>query len=194
MTDFFQTHWVEITGAVTGLIYLYFEYKANIKMWPAGIIMSLFYTYVFIEAKFYAFACINIYYILAAIYGWIKWYNNKSSEKDEYGILHTPKKYYWGIFAATIVVFVFISYILKNYTDSPVPYGDSFVTTLSIIAMWMLAQKFVEQWLFVIVLNTVSVGLYFWQGLYPTSLMYLVYAVVSCFGYFKWKKLIYHRQ
>jgi len=190
MIDLIETNWVEIIGAITGLIYLYYEYKADIKMWPAGIIMSSFYTFVFIQAKFYAFACINIYYILAAIYGWVRWNRNKSGNVEDKGIAHTPVRYILPISLITVSIFILITYILISHTDSPVPYGDSFVTTLSIVSMWMLAHKFAEQWLLLVVLNIVSIGLYFWQNLYPTSTMYLIYAVVSVLGYIKWKKMI----
>lgn len=188
MIDFIQANWIEIVGAICGIIYLYYEYKADIKMWPTGMIMSIFYTIVFIDAKFYAFACINIYYILAAIYGWIKWSKSKTTEHSLVVIIHTPIKYILPLILATVVVFGVIYYILANYTDSPVVYGDTVVTTLSIVAMWMLAQRYVEQWLLVIVLNAISVFLYFNQQLYPTSAMYLVYTIVSVLGYFSWKK------
>ena len=82
-----------------------------------------------------------------------------------------------------------IAYISKNYTDSHVVYGDTFITTLSIIAMWMLAQRYVEQWLLLIGVNIVSVCIYFGQDLYPTSIMYLVYSIVSVFGYIRWRNL-----
>ena len=188
MPEFIQANWIEIIGSLTGLVYLYYEYKANIKMWPAGIIMSSFYTIVFLESKIYAFACINIYYILAAVFGWIKW--SKTKTNDKHAIIHTPKKFIPTIIIALLVVFVLINYLLKNYTDSPVPYGDSFVTSLSIVSMWMLAHKFVEQWILLIILNIFSVYLYFSQQLYPTSAMYLVYAIVSIFAYFSWLKKV----
>jgi len=190
MTDFIQANWIEITGAICGIIYLYYEYMADIKMWPAGIVMSTFYTIVFIESKFYAFACINIYYILAAIYGWIKWSKSRKSGQTSFSIIHTPTKLMLPILMAIVIVFGVISYTLINYTDSTVAYGDSVVTTLSIISMWMLAQRYVEQWLLLIVLNVISVFLYFSQQLYPTSVMYLIYATVSVLGYLSWKKKI----
>lgn len=194
MIDFCIENWIEIVGAITGLIYLYYEYKADIKIWPTGILMSSFYTIVFIQAKFYAFACINVYYIIAAIYGWIKWHKShkdeNSNDNSTAGISHTPLKYYIGIASACFVLFLLISYLLSEYTDSPVVLGDSFVTTLSIVAMWMLAQRFVEQWILVVILNAVSVVLYFMQDLYPTSVMYLIYTVVSVFGYFNWKRMV----
>lgn len=189
MIDFIQANWIELIGAITGIIYLYYEYKADIRMWSTGIVMSTFYTIVFFQSKFYAFACINVYYILAAIYGWIKW---RQAKKNKYSITHTPKKYIPRIIIALIFLFLFLLYILKTYTDSPVQYGDSFVTSLSIVSMWMLAHKLVEQWILLIILNLVSVFLYFGQQLYPTSFMYLIYTIVSILAYFSWLKKIKH--
>ncbi|MDR1808870.1 MAG: nicotinamide riboside transporter PnuC [Prevotella sp.] len=190
MLEFIETNWVELVGAIAGLIYLYLEYKADIRMWPTGILMSSFYAYVFIQARFYAFAYINIYYILAAVYGWLKWNRHKAEENTDVGITHTPKPYYPKLAGATVLLFALISFVLVRYTDSPVPYGDSFVTTLSIISMWMLAHKLLEQWLLLTVLNAASVYLYFTQGLAPTSGLYMVYTVGSVLGYFKWKKIM----
>ncbi len=190
MIEFVENNWIEIVGAIVGLLYLYYEYKANILMWPTGIVMSSFYVIVFIKATFYAFACINIYYIIAGIYGWIEWSRSRTKENMEsIKIIHTPTRLYVPIIVALVVVFGLIMFVLKEFTDSHVVLGDSFVTTLSIVAMIMLARRYVEQWLLVIVVNSVSVFLYFYQDLYPTSFMYLFYAVVSVFGYFKWHKL-----
>lgn len=189
--DFIVNNKIEVIGAVTGLLYLYYEYKADIKMWPAGIIMSSFYTFVFIKATFYAFACINIYYIIAGIYGWINWYNYRKTENTgSIGIVNMPSKYYIPLIIILMIVYLIIVYVLKEFTDSQVVYGDSFVTTLSIVAMIMLARKYVEQWLLLIVVNVVSVFLYYYQSLYPTSIMYMFYSVVSVFGYIRWLKLI----
>ena len=80
--------------------------------------------------------------------------------------------------------------MLVRYTDSTVPYGDSFTTALSVAALWMLSRKYAEQWLVWIVVDAVSAGLYFYKGLYPTGGLYLLYAIVAVAGYFKWLKLI----
>lgn len=188
--EYIKEHWIEIIGAVVGLLYLYYEYRANILMWPTGIIMSLFYTIVYIQATFYAFAGINIYYIIVGIYGWIQWYKSKGkNENIANDITHTPTRLYLPIIIAIAAVFIIFVFILDRYTDSQVVYADSFVTALSIVAMVMLARKYVEQWLLVIVLNFASIFIYYYQGLYPTSIMYFVYAIVSVFGYFNWKKI-----
>jgi nicotinamide mononucleotide transporter len=80
--------------------------------------------------------------------------------------------------------------VLSRFTDSPVPEWDSFLTSLSIIATWMLARKIYEHWLLWIVVNTVSVILYFTRGLYPTVVLYAIYAAMSFIGLKAWKKTI----
>ncbi len=181
---------LEIIGAVIGLVYILLEYKANVWLWPVGILMSLFYVVVFFNGKFYADAAINVYYIGANVYGWTAWLNNRSqnSEKKEVGISHAPLKWLAISIAVSIVLWMAISFVLSNYTDSVAPLGDAFTTALSIVAMWLLAHKYIEQWLFWIVVEVVSVSLYLWKGLYPTAVLYVVYTVVAVLGYVNWQK------
>lgn len=188
---------IEIIGAVIGLIYLILEYKANVWLWPVGIIMSLFYVVIFLNGKFYADAMLNVYYIGANVYGLAVWTMSQRKKKkyseivektEEMKITHTPKKRVVPIILTTLVLWFSFCVILKRFTDSPIPIGDSFTTALSIVAMWMLAHKYIEQWLFWIIVNIVSVILYFWKGLYPTGILYIVYVIVATMGFFEWRK------
>ncbi|WP_446784834.1 nicotinamide riboside transporter PnuC [Macellibacteroides fermentans] len=185
--------YIEIAGAVIGLLYLYLEYRASVYLWPVGVIMPLFYIYIFFVSRFYADMGINIYYLFASIYGWIRW-NKSASQEQSLAISHMPYRY-WGVaLLALSILFAGIAWILIRFTDSPVPFGDSFTTALSIVAMWMLANKYIEQWGLWIVVNVVSCALYAWKGLYPTALLYVVYSIVPVFGYFKWKQLMLSEQ
>lgn len=180
---------LEIIGVFIGLLYLYLEYKANIWLWPVGVIMPIVYVFIFYHSKFYADMGIYVYYFFASIYGWYIW--TRSSKKEDRALIaHTPLKYIGKLIALFVVIFVTIAFILIRFTDSPVPYGDSFTTSLSIIAMWMLAHKYIEQWWLWIAVNVVSTALYFWKGLYPTALLFVVYSIIPIFGYFKWKKMM----
>ena len=185
--------YIEIAGAVIGLLYLYLEYRASVYLWPVGVIMPLFYIYIFFVSRFYADMGINIYYLFASIYGWIRW-NKSASQEQSLAISHMPYRY-WGVaLLALSILFAGIAWILIRFTDSPVPFGDSFTTALSIVAMWMLANKYIEQWGLWIIVNVVSCALYAWKGLYPTALLYVVYSIVPVFGYFKWKQLMLSEQ
>lgn len=182
---------IEIIGACIGLLYLYLEYKANVWLWPVGIVMSLFYVVIFFYGKFYADAAVYLYYIGANVYGLVAWLRSKDSPQSghvQVRIVHTPKKQILPLVFVSAALWLFIFLILKNFTDSPVPWGDAFTTSLSVVAMWMLAQKQLEQWLLWVVVNAVSLCLYVWKGLYPTAVLFAVYTAVAVMGYFKWKK------
>ena len=88
------------------------------------------------------------------------------------------------------MLFALIAWVLIRFTDSPVPLGDAFTTALSIVAMWMLAQKYIEQWWFWLIVNAVSATLYFWKGMTPTAVTYVVYSIVPVFGYRQWQKMM----
>lgn len=183
---------IEIVGAIIGLIYLYLEYKANFWLWPVGILMSLFYLVIFYHGKFYADAAVNLYYIVANFYGLALWGKHRIKHEqviaDELPIAHTPRKYVLPLSIAFAGLWLVIFLVLHRYTDSPVPVGDAFTTALSIVAMWMLAKKYLEQWLLWIAVDAVSTILYVWKGLYPTAVLYTIYTVVAVLGYFRWRK------
>lgn len=181
---------IEIIGAVIGLIYLYLEFKASKWLWPVGVIMPIVYVWIFFHSKFYADMGVNIYYFFASIYGWVYWNRHNKNEQEKLPITRTPKRFIFPLIIIGTLLFSFIAFILVKYTDSPVPYGDSFTTALSILAMWLLAKKHVEQWLFWFVVNIFSCALYAWKGLYTTSILFGIYAIISVFGYFKWKKMM----
>lgn len=182
---------IEIIGACIGLLYLYLEYKANVWLWPVGIVMSLFYVVIFFHGKFYADAAVYLYYIGANVYGLIAWRKSLRLQAEKQTvdkIIHTPKKQILPLALVSVALWFVIFFVLRSFTDSPVPWGDAFTTSLSVVAMWMLAQKQLEQWLLWVVVNAVSLCLYVWKGLYPTAVLFAFYTAVAVLGYFKWKK------
>ncbi len=186
-------NYLEILGTVIGVVYLYLEYKASAWLWAASIAMPAIYLVVYYEAGLYADFGISIYYILASLYGIFSWLrgNRKSETKDDaLPITHTPKSIYAPLAIVFLAIFAAIWYILSRFTDSTVPCADAFTTALSIVAMWMLARKFVEQWIVWIVADVACAILYAYKGLWFTGGLYLAYAIVAVFGYRKWKRLM----
>ena len=184
---------LEFVGLIIGLLYLYLEYKANIWLWPVGVIMPLVYIVIFYQSKFYADMGIYIYYFFVSIYG-LYICSKSLKQTDEILISHLPRRYLVKLATIFLITFAVIAFVLIRFTDSPVPYGDSFTTSLSILAMWMLAHKYIEQWLLWIVVNIVSTGLYFCKGLDTTAVLFIVYSIIPVFGYFKWKKMMVEQQ
>lgn len=181
--------WLEIIGALVGLVYLWLEYRASVWLWAANIVMPIIYVFIYYESGFYADMGINIYYLVASLYGWIMWRRGQSDGK-ELPIAHTPRSKIAPMSALFVVLMVGIWLILTNFTDSTVPVGDAFTTALSVVALYMLAQKYVEQWLVWLVVDVVCAALYLYKGLYPTALLYLLYSILAWFGYLRWLKMM----
>jgi nicotinamide mononucleotide transporter len=187
-------HWlienyIEIAGAVTGLIYVYFSIRQNILLWLFGIINAALYIYVFIVAKFYAGTGLQAYYLLISVYGWYNWkYGSRENPADKLPVSRLDKKTGITLLLISIILFTIIALVLKNYTDSPVPLGDSFITSLSITATWMLARKILEHWLVWIIVDTSAIWLYYCRYLYPTVLLYFIFTIMAITGFYQWKK------
>jgi nicotinamide mononucleotide transporter len=189
MINWLQANYIEVIGALAGIIYLYLEIKQKIWLWPFGFLTSAFYIYIFFVSKFYADMGLQFYYLGISLYGWWHWlYGGKREETDALPVTHITLQQVIYLSLATIAIFVGIIYVLKNFTDSPVPIGDSFTTALSIIATWMLTRKILEMWWVWVVVNGVALGLYIYKGLYPTSILFFLYSAMSFVGYLQWKK------
>jgi nicotinamide mononucleotide transporter len=178
----------EIFAAAVGLLYLWLEYRANRWLWLTGIVMPLCYIYIFYESKFYAGMGVNIYYLFASAYGWWKWNRHSKNDEAEFKIRKIPLTIIWKLAIVSVILYIAIVSVLK-FTDSEVVCSDAFINALSIVGMWMLAQKFIEQWWIWFVVNAVSVGVYFNSGLKATAVMYAVYAAVSVLGYLNWRRI-----
>lgn len=185
MLEYISNNWLEIVGTIIGFVYLWQEVKASIWLWLTGIIMPAIYTVVFYKSGLYADFGIQVYYIVAALYGFLFWKFGKKQDKP-LPIVHTSVRQGVILFLITVLVFIPIYLILTKFTDSTVPFYDSATTALSIVALWMLAKKHVEQWFVWIAVDAVSSALYFYKGIYFTAVLYAVYTVVAVYGYKKW--------
>lgn len=183
-------NYLELAGTIVGIIYLILEYRASYWLWIAGIIMPAIYLFVYWDAGLYADFGINVYYCIASVYGLIVWKRKTAESAVELKMSRMPVRYYFPMLVVFAVLLVGIYYVLKNMTDSNVPWSDSFTTALSIVAMWMLARKYVEQWLIWIVVDLTSTVLYVYKELLFTSVLYLVYAIIAVYGYRKWTQMI----
>lgn len=186
-------NYLEILGTAIGVIYLYLEYRASAWLWVASIAMPAIYLAVYYEAGLYADFGISVYYIIASIYGLICWLKGRADGDTGDGslqITRTPGRIYLPLVLIFTTIFVIIGYILSRFTDSTVPWADAFTTALSIVAMWLLARKYVEQWLVWIVADVSCAVLYVYKDLWFTAGLYLVYSVVAVLGYRQWRRLM----
>jgi len=182
---------IEIIGASIGLAYFILQYKASIWLWVAGMIMSIFYIFIFFQGKLYANMLLYGYYLIANIYGlWVWFRHSQKTETNNQSVSFSQinGKLVGICVGISAILWLIIAFILRTQTDSPVPVGDSFVAALSIVGMWMMSKKYIEHWFAWILVDTVGVGLYFYQSLYPTAVLFTLYIAGSIFGYFHWRK------
>lgn len=176
---------IEVLGAILGMIYIFFSIRQNIFTWPTGLISSFLYVIVFFDAKLYADMGLQVYYVVISLYGWYFWLKGKKQDTEEQvPVRLTTQKLKYLLVAASVALYVLILFILKNFTDSDVPYMDSLTTALSIVATWMLAKKYIEHWLIWIFVDAVSAGLYVYKGLWATVILFSIYTFMAAYGYF----------
>lgn len=212
---------LEIFGFTVGIIYLWYEYHANAKVWIASVVMPLISMWIYFRKGLYADFAINIYYVAIAVYGYLAWtfrnrkaaapnhtgnsdrsdlsdssdQSDQSDQSDSSGqspltVSHIPALTGAGCAAAALLLWGGIYLLLSRLTDSTVPVADAFTTALSIVALWMMARKYAEQWLVWLVVDAVCVALYIYKGIYFYAALYAIYTVIAWLGYRKWLSLI----
>jgi len=189
LLEWLSANYIELLGAVLGIVYIYYSIRQSILTWPTGLGTSLLYIIVFFQSKFYADMGLQFYYVFISIYGWYLW-SRSNRENDSSSLPVKRITLRWAIFAtgSALMIFGIIFFLLKYHTDSPVPLMDAATTALSIVATFMLARKILEHWLIWIVIDVVSAGLYIYKGLWPTAILFLVYTVMAFSGYKEWQK------
>lgn len=182
---------LELLGFTVGLLYLWWEYHADAKVWLASVIMPAISMWIYYSKGLYADFSINIYYLLIAVYGFISWTRGTSAKKREpRRITHVGPLVVAGSVGATLLLWLAIWWMLVNFTDSTVPVADAFTTALSIVGLWMLARKYAEQWIAWFIVDIVCSCLYFYKGLNFYCVLYAIYTVIALLGYRKWLRLM----
>lgn len=188
--DWLIINWFEIIAAILGLIGIFLQIRQNHWYWLVSILMVIMYIIVFYNSKFYADMSFQIYYLGVSIYGWYYWLTNKRTSNTEINTSSLKLKQWLYCILTSCLFFIIIYLILIKFTDSDIAFGDSFTTSLSIVATWLLARKILENWIFWIIVDIVSTGLYMYKGLYPTAILFLILTILAIYGYCKWKKSI----
>lgn len=181
---------LQIVGTLLGLLYLWLEYKANIWVWIVGAIMPMVHGMLYLSSGIYADAAMQLYYVAAGIYGLCVWLRGSKREEKRVDIQFTPRKWIFSLVLAYLVLHVVLYFMLSEFTDSRVPFFDSMSTAMSIVAMWMLSRKLVEQWLVWLVVDMISVGLYLYKGIPITAMLYTLYCALAVAGYMRWRKQV----
>ena len=186
---------LEIIAVVFGFLSVWFSKLNKIWVFPTGIISTSIFVYLLLKWELLGDMMINGYYFIMSIYGWYVW-TRKVDEKQVTPISSISlkeKRTAFILFITTLIV-VFIVYKTFDKWTSWVAYADTFTTEIFFVGMWLMAKRKIENWLFWIAGDIISVPLYFYKGLTFTSLQYLGFTFIAIFGYIAWKKSLYKNQ
>lgn len=193
---------LQLAGIALGLLYLWLEYRADIRLWIVGLIMPVIHGVLYYRSGLYADCSMQVYYVLAGLYGWVVWQRSRNRTKNaqnspndrttdtSFAIARTPLRQVPLLVGAYALAHVGIYLLLVRFTNSTVPFWDSFTTALSVVAMWMLSRKYAEQWLVWLVVDLTTVGLYCYKEIPFTAGLYLLYSGLAVAGYLRWNRQI----
>jgi nicotinamide mononucleotide transporter len=178
---------LEIFGVLTGAVCVLLAAKENILTWPIGIVNNVLFFVMFWRNRLYADACLQIFYIVIAIYGWWRW-SHMGIGETALPVRNTSRRLTIVLIALMPVAWAAIYQLLHHYTDSNVPAGDSLATVLSLGAQYMAGRKLLENWLVWILVDVISVALFIYKHLYLTAFLYAAFIAMCVAGYQAWRQ------
>ncbi len=180
---------IEVIGAVIGLAYIVSEYRADRWFWPLSILMSLFYIVIDFTSGIYANGTICCYNLIMSVYGLLVWRGLvQSKDRTERPITSCPSRFWPWIIAAVVFLSVVLWWVLQTLGESQIPWLDGISSALSVVAMWMLSQKYWQQWIFWLLVEPLMITLFWLTGNYASAILYIVFEVVCVLGIIRWYK------
>ena len=189
MITFLVEHWLDIVTTILGLAYILLEYKASLWMWAVGFLMQALGIVLYYQKGLYADCGMEFYYLSMTVYGYWKWIRGSASKKA-LPIRHFPSRLVLPWTLLILGVWGVMDWFLTTFTDSTVPMLDSFTTALSIVGIWALAHKYLEQWFIWIVVDVFTCGLYFYKDIPFKASLYGLYVLIAILGWFKWRQIM----
>lgn len=184
----------EFVAVITGIASVWYARKESILVYPVGIISVFIYIFICYNAKLFGDAGINFFYLLVSVYGWYKWTHKDGKPEVREISVNSIKEQIVGILLS-IASFIGVLFLVRffnssnqEYLNSYVQYVDSFTTAIFLVGMWQMALKRLENWIYWIIGDIVSIPLYYYKGLVFSSFQYLVFLIIAIMGYIEWRK------
>lgn len=183
-----MTSW-EVLAVFLSIVYLILAIKQNLWCWGAAFFSTLIYSILFFDASLLMDSFLNIFYLIMAIYGWYSWkYTNALNKLEELKISSYNLNKNIKIIIVLTLISLCLGYYMANYTRADFAYLDTFTTVFAVFATYMLTKKVLENWLYWVVIDAVSIYIYINKGFYLTAVLFLIYTILAIVAYFQWKK------
>ncbi|MBT3611366.1 MAG: nicotinamide mononucleotide transporter [Flavobacteriales bacterium] len=175
---------IESTAVFFSILYVILAVKESVWCWGAAVISVILYIYICYTEQLYPETGLQVFYLLMALYGYHQWNKNDSALKIQQW---KTTRHLLILLLGALLTFL-MGFYFTIYTNAAMPLVDSFTTVFSVFTTYMVTKKVLRNWLYWIVIDIVSVYLYFSRDLHLTSLLFIVYTVIAIFGYFSWIK------
>jgi nicotinamide mononucleotide transporter len=182
-------NWFELTGAVITALSIWLGTRQNIWYYPTGLVALAMYTWLFFTGKLYAESLLQIICFVLMVYGWYEWLHG-GANKTELPVTRTPRWAWRSGMVSGVGGSVLVIALQLRFTDNPSPYVDSSLMVWSLVAQWMTARKWLENWILWVVINTVSVPWYIHRGYWITAVLYVALWALAFVGYRDWRKTL----
>ncbi|MGI2174270.1 nicotinamide riboside transporter PnuC [Shewanella ulleungensis] len=193
-----MTFW-EAIAVMLALVYLILAMRTNIWCWSAAFLSTAIYTVLFWNVSLLMESVLNIYYMGMAVYGYWLWLHVPSMQESPRHEVNTQLNITsWSltthgiVIAVTALVSIIVGYGMANYTSAAFPYIDAATTCFAVVTTYLVAKKVLENWLYWVVIDVVSIYLYFQKGLMLTSGLFILYVAMAVAGYMMWRKKYQH--
>ncbi len=188
---------LELAAMLLSLAYVLLAAKGSLWCWPAAFISTALYTYIFYDVLLLMDSALNAYYLVMAVYGYWCWQKSSSKEdsnaqqKSNSGFAIVSWQLSWHLKACALLTLVSIAlgYVMANYTPAAFPYLDTFTTVFAVFATYLVTQKVLQNWLYWLIIDFVSIYLYIEKDLIPTAVLFVIYVIIAGFGYLKWQAI-----
>ena len=177
---------VEIFGLFAGSLSIALLIKQNIWTWPVGIAYTVASLYIFYRAKLYADVALHVFFLIMSLYGWYYWLRGSNRVDSELPVSSEERKVLVYSIIICFIAIIFTGNLFTIYTEADLPYWDNTTSIFSIFAIWLQSRKKIESWIFWLMIDILSVGIYFYKELYFYSLLYSIYVVMAILGYVAW--------
>ena len=183
--------WLEIIAVIFGFLSVWFSKKNNILVFPTGMINTSIFVYLLLKWELLGDMMINAYYFILCVYGWYVW-SRKIDDRHVTPISKTTsmEKQISSIIFISTLGFVFLVYTIFDKWNHWTAFTDTLTTAIFFVGMWLMARRKIENWIYWIIGNIISVPLYFYKGLTFTSFQYLLFTFMAISGFYAWKKNI----
>ena len=181
----------EVAAVIFAIAYLLLAVRENILCWLFAFLSTVIYTVLFWDVSLLMESALNVYYMAMAVYGWYQWTHgghNGSDEPHALAVQSMSARQHALVIAMIAVLTTVSGYLLGEHSSAAWPYVDSFTTWASVITTYLVTRKYLQNWLYWIVIDTVSIPLYIDRGLGLTALLFAAYVVIAVFGYISWQR------